>query len=157
MNLKYLFNSLNPKRVNNSGLSSYSPTIVKLIFIITLSQVATSHPNQQTRRPIVTGTSVLGIVYKDGVMLAADTLCSYGSMAKYKDARRLVPVNFNTLLGGSGEYSDFQAIIDLLKKNALEDRCTSDTLYYDDGEEGAEKGECAREVWNYLRAVMYNR
>lgn len=118
---------------------------------------ATASSNERTRRPIVTGTSVLGIRYSDGVMLAADTLCSYGSMAKYKDARRLVPVNSNTLLGGSGEYSDFQAIIDLLKRNALEDRCTSDTLYYDDGEEGAEKGECAREVWNYLRAVMYDR
>lgn len=27
--------------------------------------------------PIVTGTSVLGVKYKDGVMLAADTLGAY--------------------------------------------------------------------------------
>ena len=107
---------------------------------------------ERTRRPIVTGTSVLGIKYADGVMLAADTLCSYGSMAKYKDARRLVAVNAKTLIGGGGEYSDFQAVTDLLKRNALEDKCTADSLYE---EEGAE--ECAREVWNYLRAVMYNR
>merc|ERR1712238_587836 len=108
--------------------------------------MGTASSNERTRRPIVTGTSVLGIRYSDGVMLAADTLCSYGSMAKYKDARRLVPVNSNTLLGGSGEYSDFQAIIDLLKKNALEDRCTSDTLYYDDGEDGSivERSCCGR-------------
>jgi 20S proteasome subunit beta 7 len=31
-------------------------------------------PIQHTQQPIVTGTSVLGIKYKDGVMLAADTL-----------------------------------------------------------------------------------
>lgn len=31
-------------------------------------------PIQHTQQPIVTGTSVLGLVYKDGVMLAADTL-----------------------------------------------------------------------------------
>ena len=32
-----------------------------------------------SRYPYVTGTSVLAITYKDGVMLAADTLGSYGS------------------------------------------------------------------------------
>lgn len=113
---------------------------------------ATSSGTTRTTRPIVTGTSVLGIRFKDGVMLAADTLCSYGSMAKYKDARRLVSVNPKTLIGGGGEYSDFQSVIDLLRRNSLEDKCTADSLYEEDGAE-----ECAREVWNYLRAVMYNR
>ena len=107
---------------------------------------------ERTRQPIVTGTSVLGLKYRDGVMLAADTLCSYGSMAKYKDARRLTKINDATLLGAGGEYSDFQSITDLLRRNALEDRCTADSLYEEDVNE-----ECAREVWNYLRAVMYNR
>lgn len=85
-------------------------------------------------------------------MLAADTLCSYGSMAKYKDARRLLGINSRTLVGASGEYSDLQAISDLLRRNALEDRCTADSLYEEDVDE-----ECAGEVWSYLRAVMYNR
>lgn len=31
-------------------------------------------PKAHTQQPIVTGTSVLGIQFKDGVMLAADTL-----------------------------------------------------------------------------------
>jgi len=108
--------------------------------------------NKRTTRPIVTGTSVLGVKYRDGVMLAADTLASYGSMAKYKNARRLVPVNSRTLIGAGGEYSDMQTISDLLRRNALEDRCTADSLYDEDNNE-----ECAREVWSYLRAVMYNR
>eukprot|EP00558_Chaetoceros_sp_UNC1202_P008641 CAMPEP_0197246566 /NCGR_PEP_ID=MMETSP1429-20130617/15684_1 /TAXON_ID=49237 /ORGANISM="Chaetoceros sp., Strain UNC1202" /LENGTH=258 /DNA_ID=CAMNT_0042707255 /DNA_START=91 /DNA_END=867 /DNA_ORIENTATION=+ len=107
---------------------------------------------QRTKSPIVTGTSVIGIKYAGGVMLAADTLCSYGSMAKYKDARRLVSINAKTLIGGGGEYSDFQAVTELLKRNALEDKCTADSLYDEDSSE-----ECAREVWNYLRSVMYNR
>ena len=116
----------------------------------TLSAVQAS--NQATTRPITTGASVLGIKYKGGVMLAADTLCSYGSLAKYKNAQRLVNVNKKTLIGASGEYSDLQSISDLLKSNTLEDRCTSDSLYEEDNNE-----ECAKEVWSYLRAVMYQR
>jgi 20S proteasome subunit beta 7 len=85
-------------------------------------------------------------------MMTADTLCSYGSMAKYKDARRMQSINAKTLVGGGGEYSDFQAVTELLKRNALEDKCTADSLYDED-----ENVECAREIWNYLRSVMYNR
>lgn len=87
-------------------------------------------------------------------MLAADTLCSYGSMAKYKDARRLRVINTHTVMGGGGEYSDFQAICDILERNTLENKCTSDSLYDD---ENVDEEESAVEVWNYLRAVMYNR
>jgi len=108
--------------------------------------------NQVTTRPITTGTSVLGIKYRNGVMLAADTLCSYGSMAKYKNAKRLLSINSQTLVGASGEYSDLQSISELLKSNALEARCTADSLYEEENNE-----ECAKEVWSYLRAVMYNR
>ncbi|CAD6962523.1 unnamed protein product, partial [Tilletia controversa] len=34
-----------------------------------------------TQQLIVTGTSILGIKYQDGIMLSADTLASYGSLA----------------------------------------------------------------------------
>lgn len=37
------------------------------------------------RDPYVTGTSVLGIVYKDGIMLAADTLGEHMSAALFVD------------------------------------------------------------------------
>jgi len=107
---------------------------------------------ERTTRPITTGTSVLGIKYRNGVMLAADTLVSYGSLAKYKNAKRLLSINSRTLVGGSGEYSDLQSISDLLRANALADRCTADSLYEEDNNE-----ECAKEVWSYLRAVMYQR
>ncbi len=39
-------------------------------------------PFKATTSPIVTGSSVLGIKYRDGVMMAADTLGSYGSMVR---------------------------------------------------------------------------
>ena len=38
-------------------------------------------------------------------MMAADTLCSYGSLARYKDVRRLQQVGTSTLIGASGIYN----------------------------------------------------
>ena len=64
--------------------------------------------------PYVTGTSVIAIKYKDGVILGADTLASYGSMARFRDIERLSAAGKYTLVGGSGEYSDYQHIMKML-------------------------------------------
>jgi hypothetical protein len=39
--------------------------------------------------PYVTGTSVLALKYKDGVLMACDTLASYGSTKRYKSVERM--------------------------------------------------------------------
>ena len=101
---------------------------------------------QHTTSPIVTGTTVIGIKYKGGVMLAADTLASYGNMARYKDVRRIKSVGSGTLIGASGEISDFQSIMDKLENMNQED------LNQDDGYR-----RNPMEVFSFLRAVMYNR
>ena len=44
--------------------------------------VPNAAPHKATTSPIVTGSSVLAIKYRDGVMMAADTLGSYGSMVR---------------------------------------------------------------------------
>lgn len=49
-------------------------------------------------------------------MLAADTLASYGSLARFKDVQRLNAVGEYTVLGAGGEFSDFQAISEMLEK-----------------------------------------
>jgi 20S proteasome subunit beta 7 len=101
---------------------------------------------QHSKQPIVTGTSVLGIKYNGGVLLAADTLCSYGSMAKYKNAERLRCVSDSCIIGAGGEYSDFQFLMDELGKKAQQE------ANEDDG-----AALSAEQYWNYLRAVMYQR
>jgi 20S proteasome subunit beta 7 len=105
-----------------------------------------SSPISHTQQPIVTGTSVLGLKYAGGVMLAADTMASYGSLARYKDTRRLNRVGEHTIIGASGEISDFQSIMDML------DNMHQSDVNQDDG---YTKGPS--EVHNYLRAVMYQR
>ena len=47
-------------------------------------------PKVQSLGAVNVGTSVMGLKYKDGVILAADTAISYGGMKKEKDARRIV-------------------------------------------------------------------
>lgn len=56
--------------------------------------------------PIVTGSSIAAFVFKDGVILAADVLGSYGSLAKYRNLPRIHQVNDQTVLAVSGDLSD---------------------------------------------------
>ncbi|CAE6377757.1 unnamed protein product [Rhizoctonia solani] len=101
---------------------------------------------QRTQQPIVTGTSVLGIRYKDGIMLAADNLGSYGSLARFKDMKRLHPVGNYTVIAAGGDMGDFQYIQHHLDNLIIEE---------DDQEDGHPLGP--REIYEYLSRVMYAR
>lgn len=71
-------------------------------------------PRQHTQYPYVTGTSVLALKYKDGVIVACDTLGAYGSTKRYKSVERIKKINDHVVLAASGELSDFQYILKLL-------------------------------------------
>jgi|EP00927_Polykrikos_kofoidii_P049109 20S proteasome subunit beta 7 len=103
-------------------------------------------PKQHTLSPIVTGATVIGLKYNGGVMVAADTLASYGGMARYKDVCRMKKVGEYTLLGASGEFSDFQYLGDMLDELNLEDWLNED---------GCSMGP--KEYSSYIGRVMYNR
>ncbi|KAJ7775285.1 hypothetical protein B0H16DRAFT_1449919 [Mycena metata] len=60
----------------------------------TPSRRASSTPSRQ---PIFTGTSVLAIKFKDGLVMAADNLASYGPLVRFRD-RALwgaIPINLS--------------------------------------------------------------
>ena len=57
---------------------------------------------------MVTGTSVLGVTFEGGVMLAADTLGSYGSLARFRSLSRVRKVTDTCAVAASGDYADFQ-------------------------------------------------
>ena len=71
-------------------------------------------PIKHTQYPIVTGASVIAVSYNGGIILGADTLASYGSMARYKGVCRLSQVGSSTIVGGTGEMSDFQQMSHML-------------------------------------------
>ncbi|GAA6022502.1 hypothetical protein JCM11491_001698 [Sporobolomyces phaffii] len=99
---------------------------------------------QHTQQPIVTGTSVIALKYKDGVILAADNLASYGSLARFKDVRRLHKLGQKSLIGAGGDMADFQQL-----KRMLENLMTEESIL-DDGHELS-----TNQVFEYLSNVMY--
>ncbi|KAJ1556226.1 Proteasome subunit beta type-7 [Cladochytrium tenue] len=103
-------------------------------------------PTTHTQSPIVTGTSVIAIRYKDGVMLAADNLASYGSLARFRDVERLFKVGDHTVIGASGDISDLQYLKHLIESLEIREK------YADDGHTLGPKN-----IYEYLSRVMYNR
>ncbi|ODV97403.1 hypothetical protein PACTADRAFT_38938 [Pachysolen tannophilus NRRL Y-2460] len=108
----------------------------------------TSHrnPKMATQQPIVTGSSVLAIKFKDGVIMAADNLASYGSLARFDNVERLLQVGKDTIVGCSGDISDFQKIERLL-----------DDLEIEDGYDIENYELKANHIHEYLSRVFYNR
>ncbi|KAG6410677.1 hypothetical protein SASPL_128742 [Salvia splendens] len=113
---------------------------------VTNNLLASEADSQRTLYPYVTGTSVIGIKYKDGLLFAADMGGSYGSTLRYKSVERLKSVGKHSVIGASGEISDFQEIMRYLDELILYDNM------WDDGNSLGPK-----EVHNYLTRVMYNR
>eukprot|EP00271_Cylindrocystis_brebissonii_P023341 TRINITY_DN9650_c0_g1_i1.p1 TRINITY_DN9650_c0_g1~~TRINITY_DN9650_c0_g1_i1.p1 ORF type:complete len:277 (-),score=44.06 TRINITY_DN9650_c0_g1_i1:1004-1834(-) len=103
-------------------------------------------PVKNTTYPYVTGSSVLAIKYADGVMMVTDTLGAYGSTLRYKSVTRMNAVGTNTLIGASGEISDYIYINTLLEELSVEDVTADDGNYLS-----------PQEIHSYLCRVMYNR
>ena len=76
----------------------------------------------------VSGSSVFGIKYKDGVVLAADTLASYGSLARFPDVQRVLRVNDTTIVACTGDFADFQFLSEILEQKQIDEEVS--TYYY---------------------------
>jgi 20S proteasome subunit beta 7 len=103
-------------------------------------------PIKHTTYPIVTGASVVAVQYAGGIIMGTDTLASYGSMARYKGICRMQKVGSNTLVGASGEMSDFQQMQQYL------DEIVNTSWIQEDG-----LMPKPSEVYSYMGRVLYNR
>lgn len=101
---------------------------------------------KHTLAPYVVGGSVLAVKYKDGVMMACDTLASYGNSQRFKDVRRMMKVGDKTIIGASGEMSDFQYL-----EKSLTDLMDDDWL----ADDGCQLGPKA--IASYCSRMYYNR
>ncbi|XP_023178877.1 proteasome subunit beta type-4 [Drosophila hydei] len=95
---------------------------------------------------ITTGSSVLGIRFDGGVLVAADTLVSYGSLARYQNINRVFQINGKILLGGGGDFADIQSIKRSIDQKMIEDQCCNDGVVMKPAE-----------LSSWLTRVLYNR
>ncbi|MBT4165677.1 hypothetical protein HOE04_01415 [archaeon] len=69
--------------------------------------------NQELEKNILkTGTSLVGIVCKDGVIMAGDKRTTAGNMVMNKNKQKVVQISDNLIISGTGTASD----IEMLKK-----------------------------------------
>ncbi|TDH03649.1 hypothetical protein EPR50_G00144090 [Perca flavescens] len=87
-------------------------------------------PVRHTLNPMVTGTSVLGVKFTGGVIIAADMLGSYGSLARFRNISRLMKVNDSTILGASGDYADYQHLKQIIEQMVIDEELLGDGHSY---------------------------
>nr|POE63179.1 proteasome subunit beta type-7 [Quercus suber] len=124
------------------------------------SYLPTAHhnPTAHTQSPIVTGTSVLAVKFKTGVVIAADNLASYGSLARFTDVHRLKPFNRKAVVGFGGDVSDMQYLTRLLQSLDVQENyggSSSDPAADDDDDGKALMS--AKNLHSYLAKVLYKR
>ncbi|KAJ9660150.1 Proteasome subunit beta type-7 [Coniosporium apollinis] len=138
------------------------------------AHLAPSHPTTHTQSPIVTGTSVIALKFRGGVVIAADNLASYGSLARFTDVKRLRKFNDKAVLGFGGDVSDMQYLDRHLNALAIRENYSSgsgagekaSSTSTDASEEeraesldneGAGTGMAANNLHKYLQKLLYRR
>ena len=104
-------------------------------------------PKSHTQSPVNVGSSVIGIKYKDGVMLAADTAVSYGSMRYTKGTSRMHKLSEETAMACSGEMSDFQELTKMLREKYESDLIENDGALF----------LKPRDYFSYISRINYQR
>ncbi len=67
-----------------------------------------------SKNVLKSGTSIVGIVCKDGIVMAADRRATAGNLIMSKNTQKLVPVNSYLLMAGTGVASDIQMLTKLI-------------------------------------------
>lgn len=95
---------------------------------------------------MASGGSVVGVKYNGGVLLAADTLLSYGTLAKWPNIPRIKILGEWTAVCATGDYADFQEMT-----KELEGVIERHSIYSNVDD------LTPREVFSYLQRRVYKK
>eukprot|EP00992_Anisonema_acinus_P005614 TRINITY_DN18499_c0_g1_i1.p1 TRINITY_DN18499_c0_g1~~TRINITY_DN18499_c0_g1_i1.p1 ORF type:complete len:225 (-),score=45.64 TRINITY_DN18499_c0_g1_i1:79-753(-) len=70
---------------------------------------------------MASGAGIIALKYRDGVLLATDTLLNYGTMAMYPNVQRIKSVGGHTAIAASGNFADFQCLSGMFDDQLLSD------------------------------------
>lgn len=135
-------------RPSNDTYGAYNHKIAQASIQEADYQQLDNFPRMNTQQPIITGTSVIALKFKNGIILAADNVGAYGSLMRFNNIERLIKVGSETVVGISGDISDLQQL-----ERILDELETTEEVYDNDGGDFL----CASNVHEYLSRVMYNR
>lgn len=105
------------------------------------------NPLMHSQGVVNAGTSVMAVRYNGGVMVAADTAVSYGSMKNLKDARRIEKLNDECIFACSGEMADMQELSKQLNLKCEQDEIAQDGAIF----------LTPRDYFNYMARHNYQR
>jgi proteasome beta subunit len=69
-------------------------------------------------KPTLKGTTTIGAVCKDGVILASDTRVTMGNFVAHKKGKKVYKIDDHLAMTISGSVADAQRTVDILKANA---------------------------------------
>jgi 20S proteasome alpha/beta subunit len=94
---------------------------------------------------MASGGSVVAVEYDGGVLMAADTLLAYGSMAKAPNVPRTRIISKHAAVAATGDYADFQEATRDLMDDVMEDQMLED---------GVERSP--KELFSKLHRTLYH-
>jgi len=74
--------------------------------------------NNATNRPVLKGTTTIGVVCKEGVILASDTRVTMGFYVAHKHGKKIYRIDDHLAMTISGSVADAQRTVDILTANA---------------------------------------
>ncbi|CAM38741.1 putative 20s proteasome beta 7 subunit [Leishmania braziliensis MHOM/BR/75/M2904] len=95
---------------------------------------------------MASGGSIVAIKYNGGVLMAADTLLSYGSLAKWPNIPRIKLLGGHSAVCATGSYADFQ-----MMAKRVEDNIERQKMYHNVDEMHP------NEVFSYLHRSIYQK
>src|SRR5215831_1895550 len=80
------------------------------------------HVNSQLTKggklQVLKGTTTIGVVCKDGVVLTTDTRATMGSFVAHKHAKKVYMIDHHLAMTIAGTVGDAQAIVEMLRANS---------------------------------------
>ena len=77
--------------------------------------------NQDTSRipkHVLTGTTTMGIVCRDGIVLGTDTRATLGTFVAHKHAKKVYPIDDHVAMTIAGGVADAQSVVEILRANS---------------------------------------
>ncbi|KAL0229803.1 hypothetical protein PCE1_003367 [Barthelona sp. PCE] len=94
---------------------------------------------------MVSGASVISIVYNGGILIGSDTILSSGKMLRYNNIQRVHKVTEQCVMIASGDYADFQLFQREIDRVIREQKVEEYNYQHD-----------AREIHQLVSRIQYN-